>query len=150
MLIIFLDFDGVLAHMRYNPSNPGGLVDEFDPRCVHRLMQLLKATQAKVVIESTWAYVDTPEHIKEVLFKGGFDLKYLHDDFLANASPKVDKVFSVKHWLSTHTSIDGWLILDDETCDAGPQVKIAGGWFKGGLKDEHVDEALKILGPLVK
>ena len=59
--ILFLDFDGVLVTDRgqkYHLETNGTLRDEhgalFDPKCVKCLKEIIDATDADIVISSTW------------------------------------------------------------------------------------------------
>lgn len=65
MKIIFLDIDGVLNHERFYKErfekryDEGAIAypySEIDPECVKILNQLIKDTDAKVVISSTWRH----------------------------------------------------------------------------------------------
>jgi hypothetical protein len=61
MKIIFLDIDGVIAsldHIRITSlleeDNPDKYGYAFDPRCVKNLQYIIKQTNAKLIISSSW------------------------------------------------------------------------------------------------
>ena len=61
MKIIFLDIDGVIAsldHIRIasllEEGNPDKYGYAFDPRCVKNLQYIIKQTNAKLIISSSW------------------------------------------------------------------------------------------------
>ena len=77
MKIIFLDIDGVLNHekwyeRRYENIDMGLVVSEypkyeFDPNSVECLNWLTDATNAKIVVSSTWRLGRTVEELQELL-----------------------------------------------------------------------------------
>ena len=53
MLIIFLDFDGVLNSKKYIAlKNEPGVC--FDPECLNLLKEIVLKTNAKIVLTSSW------------------------------------------------------------------------------------------------
>lgn len=61
MKVIFLDFDGVMATAHYdNYLNYMGLPENdkygvvFDPDCIANLKRIIDATEADIVVSSTW------------------------------------------------------------------------------------------------
>lgn len=173
--VVFLDFDGVCVHKDYHPSLlmkngiiiGGQNVEDFDPRTIHWLRLLLEEANAKIVIHSSWVYIDSPEFIKQKLISAGVPEEYIHQDYIAKAESK-SKSDAIYWWLVEHyymTEIHGVeylsdehakniIILDDEKLDsyAGdlwfPQVQVRGGWFKGGLRGQHIRQALNHFGGL--
>lgn len=65
MKIIFLDIDGVLN----NHSEPD---KEISKRNIHNLNEIIKATEAKVVISSCWRFSFTKESLQNFLNSFGF------------------------------------------------------------------------------
>lgn len=67
MNIIFLDFDGVLDTATYDfmlisngmSSCDGNGRPIFDPKCILNLERIIKATEAKIVVTSSWREIDS-------------------------------------------------------------------------------------------
>lgn len=82
MKVIFLDFDGVLNHemwyrRRFNEMDMEKETSrhpyyEFDPLCIEQLNRIINATDAKVVVSSTWRHGKSPQQLHELLEKVGF------------------------------------------------------------------------------
>lgn len=71
--VIFLDFDGVMdtgSYDSYLVNNNMPNVDEygpvFDPMCVKALESILNATDAQIVVSSTWKDFMTIEEIQKM------------------------------------------------------------------------------------
>ncbi len=80
MKVIFLDIDGVLNHeafykerfeKRYEEGAIGHPYSEIDPKSVANLNNLIKDTDAKIVISSTWRHSGL-DYCKDVLEFHGF------------------------------------------------------------------------------
>jgi len=97
--VIFLDIDGVL-------SRGGG---ESDRRVDHDLLarfeRLVEATNAKVVLASTWRH--TPDGLADARRLVGFD------DVLPDLRP-ASRAKEVQDWLARHPGTGRFVILDDE------------------------------------
>jgi hypothetical protein len=73
--IIFLDFDGVLNSELFYTSGRadlGKVRSNIDPKSVSFLNNLIKATDAKVVVSSTWRLGRTVEELQKILDAAGF------------------------------------------------------------------------------
>ena len=151
MNIVFLDMDGVLVHHRC-PHDGGTFITNGDPVCVERLARILRGANARIVLHSTWAYVDSREYLINWFRGFGID-KFLHPDFICMSTDpgKRDKAEAIDTWLSEHPDVDRYIILEDEQLygitDArrGKLIHILAGWEKGGLQDKHVETAIKCL-----
>ncbi len=67
MNVIFLDIDGVLVTRQSLQKGQSGLRAKADPRAVIQLNRVLKATEAQLVISSTWRFSMGPEQLQTVL-----------------------------------------------------------------------------------
>lgn len=73
MRIIFLDFDGVLNNQLWYVRNNGQRgQDDLDPESIGFLNNLIAATDAKVVVTSTWRLGRTVEELQAILDRNGF------------------------------------------------------------------------------
>lgn len=83
MKIIFLDFDGVLNHemwykkrfdeMDMNSYESKYPYYEFAPQSIVELNRIIEATDAKVVVSSTWRHGKSPQDLQELLELVGFN-----------------------------------------------------------------------------
>ena len=116
--IIFLDFDGVLNTEHYQ-----GLLqyqgkpwqDEygafFDPKAVKQLKRIIDATDAGIVVESSWKYLglDAMKELWEVRNLPGTII-----DITPSLLGK-NKGVEIASWLSKHAKQDiRYVIIDDE------------------------------------
>lgn len=147
MSILFLDIDGVLNDWERSWRNIPDYNPEIVPRCVQALNKIIRATEAKLVLSSSWrGWI-----VNGSMTLGGFE-KLLH-------------THGVRARLIGHTRLNGdeyrwqeiaaWLkenkgkwnrycILDDDADAFGgrPGVQTAGG---AGLTEADADAAIEIL-----
>lgn len=161
MKIVFLDFDGVLVHSKCRRL-PGELcITTADRSCAGRLIELLKLTDAKVVLETTWCYLHDEPYLKNWLRKYGLVDSMFHEDFTAKDPEScvidgariqmLDKARGIRAWLARHPEVSNYIVLEDENpfnLDAPERdrvVYIPGGWFNKGFQDSHEQLAIKLL-----
>lgn len=133
--IIFLDFDGVLNTEHYHNyliSQRKPLQDRhgvfFDPEAVHQLKRIVDATNADIVIESSWKYLGL-EAIQKMWKERKLPGKIvditdssINDSWLLTANlDDIDpamghcKGMEIASWLVDHTKDDvRYVIIDDE------------------------------------
>ena len=128
MKVLFLDFDGVLNNWKYeNPwlgdcTLKDGYVDRdqfgflFDTTCVQNLKTIIDATDAKIVISSSWRHLGL-EKIK-TLWKARrlpgevIDIIPLNDRLSTGNYESLSRGDCVAEWLSKNP-VDGFIIIDD-------------------------------------
>ena len=133
--IIFLDFDGVLNTEIYNLvlKRKGKICQDeygalFDPNAVKQLKRIIDATNADIVVESSWKYhgLDAMKELWEVRNLPGriIDItpstisdEYLLSSDLENIHPSMlhCKGIEISSWLSKFETQDiRYVIIDDE------------------------------------
>lgn len=131
--IAFLDIDDVLLTARAHalPLNAAriermasglsfglDLLDalpiEFDPCAVAWFNRLIKLTEAKVVVHSSWRAQFTPDEIRSHLVSQGIDPATLHADLCCPGGPMSSKAEDIQAWLQEHPEVTKWVCLDDE------------------------------------
>lgn len=160
---LFLDIDGVLAH--HGTPSRGGLF-EMDSRNVVHLNRIVEDTRPEIVVTSTWRINHDTDTMRAELTEAGFE----HSDLVIGATARIyagdvpsiqlpeshmRRGVEIIHWLETFAkSPCGMVILDDEASMwviKDRLVQITQGMFKGGLKAEHVEPAIRLLQtPLTK
>jgi hypothetical protein len=161
MKIIFLDFDGVLNHWpdftvkarSKVPQKRGHLVTcETGPiNCerVERVDRIVRATEARVVVSSTWRIYHTVNDLDRLLGLAGLTSRVL------SRTPDLRGVErrggEINLWLATWAGqhpqdpIDSFVILDDDS-DMEPHLdRLVQTSMATGLLDEHADRAIDLL-----
>ena len=135
MKVIFLDIDGVLNNLKR--------VD-IDPTRVEVFNKIIAATGAKVVISSTWRLVITLDKIRLALEVAGFKGEVV--GYTKSLDVDSSRGCEIQEWLSRHTDIRNYVILDDDTDMLLDQkdnfVHINSGI---GIAMDHVEQAIRIL-----
>ena len=163
--LIFLDIDGVLAPFggRTPPGPPpqraakldaDAAFAPFDERCVERLAAIVAATDATIVLSSSWrARADAVAVIERRFRAFGSPLSE------TVPLPTTDiNYHSVRQWeIAWHLEkrpARRWVALDDEELVGGDECAAHRSLFEGrvstidstaGLQDAHVDEAIRVL-----
>lgn len=105
--IIFLDIDGVIATPKTVIEGTWGLTEE----CQDRLEAILKATNAKIVLSSSWRYPSVLE-TQRYMFKNGFRFSdeiigvtiraYKYIDKQQSIHLSIPRGVEIKQWIDTH------------------------------------------------
>jgi hypothetical protein len=148
--ILFLDIDGVLNSARFLRENPGAfdgrlLSQMLDPSAVGRLQQLALATDADVVISSSWRIVFPLTSIAEALAVHGFTGRIVGATGTGR-NRKSLRGLEIQAWLEADRSAQDKICILDDDSDMGPMLPfLVKTTFEEGLLDEHVDQALRLL-----
>lgn len=143
MNVIFLDFDGVII------NTPGSKqrqpFTEFDPYHCQLLNQITSATEAKLVLTSSWRYADAVEQdliksgvIGEVIDKTPDLLNPDKQHYLETRAEEI------KLWLSNHL-VENFIILDDANPKFFNGLSNLVCVFPSGLEKDHVDICIALL-----
>lgn len=158
MKVIFLDIDGVLTSVNRRMK--------LDPDNIARLGKILEATEAKLVISSSWRRHKLEDTIAlladtQEFNHGGVEFPYCdkivgHTLRLYAFCPADEEKhylsargLEIKRWLKDHAEklgVTNYLILDDDSDMLLEQVRhfIKTDTYKG-LSNKNVDKAIKIL-----
>jgi len=152
MKIIFLDIDGVLNSEEDLTNNVGLLwdVNDLNIKYIILLNEIIKATNAKVVISSTWRIIHPFDKIEKMMLKKGFVGEVISQTVLLSRTPDgviQDRGDEINLWLKDN-DIESFLILDDTPYEG--IIKHFSNQFlyikdSVGLHTEHVNEAISIL-----
>lgn len=165
-MIIFLDFDGVLANNQSAKNrypSPGRLYDynqglfsqgikdlwyDLDKDCVSILNKLIKLTNAKVVLSTTWRQFYALEHLVTHLKKFGFEGEVVGITQHKFSSWRDQEI---KWWREENSPTEDYIILDDDIYELKDAHKnhfvwIKHGWENGGLKSKRAKwELVRVL-----
>lgn len=151
MKVIFTDIDGVLNEDTTTTRTQSRVVF-IDEEKLLRLKQIVDATQAKIVLSSTWRYDrDDPRYNGDFLelqeaFRN-IGLKFY--DYTPVDAIGIRRGMEIKAWLGVHPEVDQYIILDDELFDFEergllPRL-IKTEFWDGGLTEDHMQEAIELL-----
>lgn len=132
MKIIFLDIDGVLN----NYDTPGELIC-WDPELVKILNRIIKETDAKIVLSSTWRQID-------------YRCDAIKNDMKINYIGKTPKLWKkrgveIQTWLDENPGVEKFVILDDDSDMVHLMSHLLQTDGEFGLTNEIADEAIKRL-----
>jgi HAD domain in Swiss Army Knife RNA repair proteins len=159
MRLVFLDIDGVL-NLGWVP---GIGFDWREHSCVEALNQILEATDAVLVISSSWRLFETQEDLKRILLAewgirgeivGATPEINFHDADLEADLPDA-RITEIRAWLN-QADRDGWVesfvVLDDQNIrldvnnetksDAEIETRFLQTDMTRGLTQEHVPLAI--------
>lgn len=165
--ILFLDFDGVLNTEFYQEvlKQQGEIWQDehgalFDPNAIKQLERIIKATNADIVVESSWKYLglDAMKELWEVRKLPGriIDItpSTISDEYLLNLdlddfSNKMHhcKGLEIASWLSNYETQDiRYVIIDDEYVILDSQLPhfILTNPYEG-ITEEQANKAISIL-----
>ena len=171
MKVIFLDIDGVVNtwdsqansddNNRDHPSFPPKelLYDVLDPPSVDAVNQITDATEAKIVVSSTWRVLFEFRILKAFLKRQGIKAEVVgktpdlvrwsrgaaaSEGGILLAKQRGDEI---QAWLDEHTEVEKFIILDDDAdmahlIDRLVQPRPS---METGLEQHHVDKAIEML-----
>lgn len=160
MKIIFLDVDGVLNNKDTKERIPDTSYTGINNSKVKLLKQIVEATDAQIVLSSTWRLKKTrwgeeiPEEHRNYLKKklSKYGLRYI------SSTPDIDPIRrgkEIDQWIKNNNdiTIDGWVVLDDEiwkdfkNYNILPHLVLTKDYIykDGGLSEEDVKHAIRIL-----
>lgn len=141
-IIIFLDFDGVLHSQEwFNEMEDAQDFDmnRFNPAAVERLNKLVAATNAKIVVSSSWRYGRSIEQLRELLKKNGVEGEVI--DACKCTFSFLRRDMEVFRWIKEYGVPDAFVALDDDLSILQYGRCAVNTTWERGLLDEHVDEA---------
>jgi len=156
MKVIFFDIDGVVNCSDTKERSPSKVIGVEQSK-ITLIKQIIDATGAKLVLSSTWRigwfYEETGSHDRDEQ-----DWHYLRDEFSKQGLwffdyTPLDKSrhrgTEIQTWLDKwEDEIDAYVVIDDSMYDIwemheGHLIETSFGY---GIQDEHVRQAIKILG----
>ena len=147
---IFLDIDGVLNNADTIREHKRRSIEgeergrEFCEYSVNALNEIIKQTDAKIVISSSWRWVHETHYLRELFKKEGIigeiidaTPKWTYYD-TGNVKGQYNyRGEEIQAWLDKNP-VDGFVIIDDTTEMCHLINKLVKTRFSIGLTDEHV------------
>ena len=139
--ILFLDFDGVMVTDRYQDqlvASDNPIRDDygaiFDPACVEYLQEIIDATDAEIVVTSTWKMNLGLDGIQQMWEARNLPGK------VTGVTPDIDPIHrgnEIAAWLATNPGAVGDILYPlsslDFLDDIKNTVKLLAGQFVNGL-----------------
>lgn len=163
MKVIFLDIDGVLNYRTCKARCPNcqSLIGIKDSR-VERLARIVKATNAELVLTSTWKLNWMNKEDEQGIYLDRQLAKYRLHIIDSTKDDRWNRWSGIKDYLDKHSEcIESYVILDDEifqdyimynglTSMLRPEVEehlVKTSFYSsdGGLQEEDVQKAINIL-----
>jgi len=152
MNIIFLDIDGVLNDFERSWRDVPDYCPDIVPRCVVNLNKIIRATEAKLVLSSSWKALITQGHMTVYGFERLLQTHGVRSWLLAH-TPHLEgeRWGEIDAWLNAPwqiskkpVEIDRYCILDDygDAFGGRPGVKTSGAV---GLTEADATAAIEVL-----
>lgn len=150
MKVIFLDVDGVLNSKDWIENNRVRTENSVNPEKVKLLAEIVKNTNATVVLSSTWRYI--PEH---PMFMYLTDILGVNGIKIHSFTPKLDgdRPREIKEWIEKQTEEVQFISIEDDFSEDDYRkygiedrlVKTSYYGEYGGLQRNHVEQAIQLL-----
>jgi len=152
--IIFLDIDGVLVTRRFRERDPGKPL--ADPSCVAQLNRIVEATEARIVLSSSWRYHGLHE-MRMILGLWGVRGEMIDLTPDLNREPEagagsrncvpVPRGREIAEWLrlNDHDGSATIVILDDDADMEHLLPRLVKSDYAFGLTEAHAERAIEML-----
>jgi hypothetical protein len=144
--VIFLDIDGVMNSMRSMHRLYHAGHGRFNDIPVHEtvgpLNKIIKHTDAKIVISSTWRKLHNSFSMAYILFLCGVKGEVI------DSTPVIhnkQRGFEIKTWLEQRDDIEAFVVLDDDSDMDDVRDHFVKVNNKMGLTYKNAEEAIEIL-----
>lgn len=151
--IIALDVDGVLNSIRHAPA--GDYQVEFLPRCVQAFNKIIVATDARIVLSSSWRYLIHNGHMDTCGFATMLRTHGIHGDLVGltrrDHGEDEPRWFQIRDWLREARKgmpageLQRFCILDDDPSAFGGTFTNGVLTDGSGLAERDADRAIEIL-----
>ena len=152
MKVIFLDIDGVLNHEQHykwlmETDEPTLMqrtypYTEFNPKSCQLLNEIIKETDAKIVVSSSWRLDGLAKLNKLFRFFG------LPNAIDVTPCLNTARGIEIGAWLAAHPEVTNYVILDDDEDMNAEQMPffIKTNPYEDGLNNKDKNKAIELLG----
>ncbi len=155
MKVIFLDIDGVLVtrnSIKYQYINfPDETNIRFSKKAVKNLNKLIRLTESKIVVSSTWRLFHSLEELQNIFIKQGIKGNVISTTSIEKATVEEDipRGQKIADWLKQHSKITQYVIIDDDVqadcIQFHPHNCVETSYKRGFSPEDRFNEALAIL-----
>jgi len=136
--VLFLDIDGVLNHATSRPvPDAHGLAAWLDPTHLEPLNRVATATNARIVVSSSWRVGRSVEDLRVLLRDFGVVAPVVGATPVLAHRPRSQEIAA---WLAKHPAVTAYAIVDDELhIEDGPLApRLVKTSMRDGLTEAHV------------
>lgn len=147
MKVIFLDIDGVMNHTGHFKRSDKHILQEFCPRSVENLREIVEVCNAKIVVSSAWRKIfRTTKRLRKELF-----CHYSLERRVIGLTPVIrdaERGMEIRWYIDHHKISEKNIVILDDDADMGDLLPrlVRTSFFNGGLTVEKKDEAIRMLG----
>ncbi len=155
MKVIFLDIDGVLVtrnSIKYQYLNfPDETNIRFSKKAVKNLNKLIRLTEAKIVISSTWRLFHSLEKLQNIFEEQKIKGEIISTTSVERATVEEDipRGQKIADWLEQHSEVKQYVIIDDDVqadcIQFHPYNCVETSYKRGLAPEDRFNEALAIL-----
>ena len=155
MKVIFLDIDGVLVtrnSIKYQHLNyPDESTILFSKKAIKNLNKLIRLTDAKIVISSTWRLFHKVENLQKIFKKQKVKGEIISTTSVEKATLEEDipRGKKIADWLEQHSDVEQYVIIDDDVqadcIQFHPYNCVETSYKRGFASEDRFNEALAIL-----
>ena len=155
MKVIFLDIDGVLVtrnSIKYQYLNfPDDTSIRFSKKAVKNLNKLIRLTEAKIVISSTWRLFHSLEELQNIFKKQSIKGEVISTTSVERATVEEDipRGQKITDWLGQHPEVEQYIIIDDDVqadcIQFHPFNCVETSYKRGFASEDRFNEAIAIL-----
>lgn len=155
MKVIFLDIDGVLVtrnSIKYQHLNfPDDSSIQFGKKAVKNLNKLIRLTEAKIVISSTWRLFHSLDKLQEIFITQGVKGNIISTTSVERATIEEDipRGQKIADWLENNSTVKHYVIIDDDVqadcIQFHPYNCVETSYKRGFAPEDRFNEALAIL-----
>lgn len=145
--VLFLDIDGVLNSKTWMLEQPRGMdfTRAVNPDAVARLTSIVKRTQCKIVVSSTWRILFSLADLRKILIAAGFPAPCPIVDATPHSNRRRGR--EIQSWLDTSGKrVETFCIVDDDADVEHLLPWLVQTTWDFGLLDEHVEKIVTMLG----
>jgi len=115
--VLFLDIDGVLNRKGFQPQETLGLRSWIEPELAVRLCDVLRATNAQIVLASDWRLNREIQELRDELHAAGIDVSLIGTTPDLTGQPRWREV---EAWMVEHNLARDAMAIIDDKYDMGP------------------------------
>lgn len=144
--VLFLDVDGVLNSAQYLHNKPRKTwpFEHIDPAAVQLLNKIVRQTDCKIVISSSWRVILPWWVLRMVLACRGFEFT----NRIIDQTPRHgfdNRGMEIQAWLEKHPDVSQFVIIDDDADMAHLMPKLVQTSWQHGIDGIHAVEVISRL-----
>lgn len=120
----------------------------LDPECVGYLNQIIEASEASVVVSSSWRFCHSIIGMQKLLEYHGFRGQLIDITPVNIKARQKLRGYEIQAWLDLHPEVENMVILDDDNDMAHLSSHLVRTDLAVGLTEENARQAISIIVPI--